>query len=93
MHGNPVHNGGTKSPSYRGYGDPVSDEEVETWRAAADEVMKGFHFWPEESSWSVEGNPNWTLSADGSLASQGILHARPFASSLVPKGRRVRSFY
>jgi hypothetical protein len=93
VHGNPVQNSGTKSLSCTGDGHSVSDQELETWRAAAYEAMKGFHSWPEEFLSSLKGNPHWRHSANGLLASQATVRCKFFASSLVPKGRRVASFY
>lgn len=52
-----MQNTGTVRVSFKGSGDSVSDEELESWCAAADRVMKDYHSWPEEFHGSLKKKP------------------------------------
>jgi hypothetical protein len=88
-HGNPVQNTGTVDLSLKGSGDSLSDDELESWCAAADRVMKDFHSYPEEFLWKLKGKPEletlrrWLAGKPRDLTLQAL---RIFARTERSKG-------
>jgi hypothetical protein len=88
-YGNPVQNTGTVDLSLKGSGDSLSDDELESWCAAADRVMKDFHSYPEEFLWKLKGKPEletlrrWLAGKPRDLTLQAL---RIFARTERSKG-------
>jgi hypothetical protein len=88
-YGNPVQNTGRVDLSLQGSGDSLSDDELESWCAAADRVMKDFHSYPEEFLWKLEGKPEletlrrWLAGKPRDLTLQAL---RIFARTERSKG-------
>jgi len=84
-----VQNTGTVDLSLKGSGDSLSDDELESWCAAADRVMKDFHSYPEEFLWKLKGKPEletlrrWLAGKPRDLTLQAL---RIFARTERSKG-------
>jgi hypothetical protein len=87
--GNPGQNTGTVGLCSKGSGDSVSAEELESWCAAADRVMKDFYSWPPEFHWSLQKKPEletlrrWLAGKPRDLTLQAV---RIFARTERSKG-------
>ena len=56
-HGKCMQNTGTVDVCIKGSGETVSDDELQSWCSAADQVMKDFYSWPPEFHWTLTKKP------------------------------------